>query len=75
MNIENIICSISCGKCRYDISSDTLWRWIKSIEDKLPHYNPNCKLLSPLQIKVFFEYFGNLSGCKTELILTVKRPQ
>jgi hypothetical protein len=42
----------------YDISSDTLWRWITSIEDKLPHYNPNCKLLSPLQIKVFFEYFG-----------------
>ena len=42
----------------YIIKEDTLRRWINRIKHKIPHYEPNCKLLSPLQVKAFFEHYG-----------------
>lgn len=42
----------------YDIKEDTLRLWLNAIKGKIPHYNPNCKILSPLQIKAIFEHYG-----------------
>ena len=42
----------------YNISEDAFRRWLNRIKNKLPHYDPNCKILSPLQVKVFFEHYG-----------------
>jgi hypothetical protein len=42
----------------YNISEDTFRRWINRIIYRLPNYDAKCKILSPLQVKVFFEYYG-----------------
>ena len=42
----------------YDIKEDTLRVWLNAIKGKIPYYNPNCKVLSPLQIKAIFEHYG-----------------
>ena len=41
-----------------NISRETLNTWLKPIESMLPHYNKNCKVLTPAQRKVIFEELG-----------------
>ncbi len=42
----------------YGVSRETLNTWLKPIECILPHYNPNCKVLTPAQVKIIFEELG-----------------
>ena len=42
----------------YDISENTLRRWLADIAEQMPNYNPKCKILSPLQVKILFENYG-----------------
>ncbi len=42
----------------YSISEDTLRRWLNDISEQMPKYNPRCKILSPLQVKVLIENYG-----------------
>ena len=42
----------------YNISEDTFRRWLVDIAEQMPHYNPKCKILSPLQVKILFENYG-----------------
>ena len=44
-----------------NISRETLNTWLKPIESMLPHYNPNCKVLTPAQVKIIFEELGTPS--------------
>ena len=46
----------------YGISEDTLRRWLNDIKDEMPRYNPNCKILSPLQLKILIENYGEPSN-------------
>ena len=42
----------------YNLSEDAFRRWLNRIQGKIPNYNPKCKILSPLQVKAIFEYYG-----------------
>lgn len=42
----------------YNISEDAMRRWLNRIKDRIPNYNPKDKLLSPAQVRVIFEYYG-----------------
>lgn len=42
----------------YGVSRETFNTWLKPIEPMLPHYNPNCKVLTPAQVKIIFEELG-----------------
>lgn len=42
----------------YNVSEDTFRRWLADIVEHLPNYNPRCKILSPLQVKVLVENYG-----------------
>jgi predicted DNA-binding protein YlxM (UPF0122 family) len=44
----------------YNVSSDTFAKWIKSIEDLLPHYKRSNKVFTPKQVKVIFEELGEV---------------
>lgn len=42
----------------YGISRETFNKWLKPIKDILPNYNPTAKILTPAQVKVIFEQWG-----------------
>ena len=42
----------------YDVSRETLNKWLKAIEYLLPHYTPTAKVLTPAQVKVIFDELG-----------------
>lgn len=42
----------------YNVSADVFNKWLQEIEPKLSNYKRSNKILSPAQIKVFFEEFG-----------------
>lgn len=42
----------------YNISEDKLRLWLNEVKDQMPRYNPKCKILSPLQVKIVFDNYG-----------------
>jgi hypothetical protein len=42
----------------YNLSEDVFRGWLNRIKDKIPHYDPTCKLLSPLQVEAIFKHYG-----------------
>lgn len=57
----------------YGISRETLNTWLKPIESMLPHYNKNCKVLTPAQVKVIFEELGTSDERAEERKIAVKK--
>ena len=45
-------------RIKYNITEDTFRRWLNKIKDKIPYYDPKCKLLSPLQVEAIFKHYG-----------------
>lgn len=42
----------------YGISRETFNKWLQPIKAFLPHYQPSAKILTPAQVKVIFEHWG-----------------
>lgn len=42
----------------YNISRETFNNRIKAIQDKIPHYQTNAKVLLPAQVEVIFKEWG-----------------
>lgn len=45
-------------RIKYNINEDGFRRWLNRIKDKIPNYNPKEKFLSPAQVRVIFEHYG-----------------
>ena len=46
-------------RTKYNVSRETLNKWLKAIEHLLPHYTPTAKLLTPAQIAIVFHEIGS----------------
>lgn len=42
----------------YGVSRETFNKWLKAIEYLLPHYERNCKTLTPAQVRIVFDEIG-----------------
>lgn len=42
----------------YGISRETFNKWMRAISHLLPHYRPSSRILTPAQVKVLFEEWG-----------------
>ncbi len=57
----------------YGVSRETFGKWLKEIQDLLPHYKPSSKVLTPAQVKVIFEAIGTPTEKMEDRKIIVKK--